>query len=82
VILENMLNINEIILQVVDWDIMRKAKSYFIKCNRILYKCLHPGTSKYKMRGILSAAWNTLPSSEKQIYVLQVTFILNCYEVI
>jgi hypothetical protein len=57
----------------MDEAVLKRAKSLFIKRNRILHHWLNPGTSKYKLNDKMSAAWDALPEHEKRFYISQVT---------
>jgi hypothetical protein len=66
---------------VADGAVLSSVKRLFIRSNWALYKCMHPGITKYKLRKLLSAQWNELPPNEMEFYISQATYILNYKEI-
>lgn len=56
-------------------EVVKAAKSLFSKRTRTLYHWLYPSTSKNKIKATVSAAWDTLPETEKHFYISQVLLI-------
>lgn len=53
-------------------EVLKAARSLFSKRTRTLYHWMYPNTSKGQLKAIVSAAWDTLSSAEKEFYVSQV----------
>lgn len=53
-------------------EVTRAARSLFSKRTRTLYNWLSPGISKSRLKTAVSAAWDRLPSVEKDFYISQV----------
>lgn len=54
-------------------EVMKAAKSLFIKRSRTLYRWLNPDFTKKKLDETVSAAWDTLPDNERYLYIAEVT---------
>jgi hypothetical protein len=74
---EHIPNIYGTKLQVVNEDLLNRAKDLFMKRNRVLYRSMNPEISVYKTNKFLSAAWNSMPSNDKQFYVCQVMYCMS-----
>lgn len=53
-------------------EVLKAARSLFSKRTRTLYHWMYPDTSKGKLKAIVSSAWDTLSTTEKEFYVSQV----------
>lgn len=53
-------------------EVLKAARSLFSKRTRTLYHWMYPDTSKGQLKAIVSAAWDTLSTTEKEFYVSQV----------
>ncbi|GLV43917.1 hypothetical protein CBL_12787 [Carabus blaptoides fortunei] len=53
-------------------EVTRAARSLFSKRTRTLYNWLSPGISKSRLKASVSAAWDRLPTVEKDFYISQV----------
>jgi hypothetical protein len=59
---------------VADEDLLKKARAFFMKRNRILHRFMYPETSIYNINKTLSAAWDSLPGNYRQVYIAQVMY--------
>jgi hypothetical protein len=57
--------------------VMKAARSLFCKRNGTVYRWMYPNITKYELHKRVLDAWYSAKQSEKDIYISEVTYLLN-----